>query len=117
MSVAPVYGVLEHVGGATLADALHLLTDGGRLVSVGAASGQPTTIDFEAERITMQRKHIETFMAAWPLGSDLQHVIQLAGEGKLDAQIGYRDSWHNLDAAIDALLGRKVAGKVALTVS
>lgn len=115
--VTPVYGVLEHVGGATLTDAFHLLADGGRVVSVGAASGQPTIIDFEAERMTLKHKKIETFMTAWPVGPDLQHVIQLAEKGQLDAQIGYRDTWHNFDAAIDALLGRKVAGKVALTVS
>ncbi len=115
--VAPVYGVLEHVGGTMLADAFRLLSDGGRVISVGAASGQPTAIDFEAERMTLKHKRIETFMAAWPIGPDLQHIIQLADKGQLDAQIGYRDSWHNLDAAIDALLGRRVAGKVALTVS
>lgn len=115
--VTPVYGVLEHVGGATLTDAFHLVADGGRVVSVGAASGQPTIIDFEAERMTLKHKQIETFMTAWPVGPDLQHVIQLAEKGQLDAQIGYRDTWHNFDAAIDALLGRKVPGKVALTVS
>lgn len=115
--VAPVYGVLEHVGGKTLADAFGLLTDGGRVISVGAASGEPTTIDFEAERMTMLHKHIEPFMTAWPVGIDLRYVIELAEKGQLSAQIGLRDSWHNLDAAIEALLGRKVAGKVALTVS
>jgi hypothetical protein len=87
------------------------------VISVGAASGQPTTIDFEVERMTMKRKYMETFMTAWPVGADLQYVVQLAEEGLLDAQIGYRDSWENFDAAIEALLGRKVAGKVALTVS
>jgi NADPH:quinone reductase len=87
------------------------------VVSVGAASGQPTIIDFEAERMTLKHKQIETFMTAWPVGPDLQHVLQLAEKGQLDAQIGYRDTWHNFGAAIDALLGRKVAGKVALTVS
>jgi NADPH:quinone reductase len=115
--VAPVYGVLEHVGGSMLAEAFSLLADGGRVISVGAASGQPTTIDFEVERMTMKHKQMETFMTAWPVGSDLQYVVDLAGGGLLDAQIGFRDSWLNFDAAIEALLGRKVAGKVALTVS
>jgi len=114
--VAPVYGVLEHVGGTMLAEAFGLLEDGGRVISVGAASGEPTTIDFEAERMTMVRKHIEPFMTSWPVGSDLRYVVELAGSGQLSAQIGLRDSWRNLDAAIDALLGRTVAGKVALTV-
>ena len=115
--VAPVYGVIEHVGGAMLADAFGRLADGGTVISVGAASGQPTTIDFEAERMTMLRKRIEPFMAQWPLGAELAYLVDLAGRGELDAQVGYRDSWDNVDAAIDELLGRRVAGKVALTVS
>ncbi len=40
--VAPVYGALEHVGGQTLAAAFGLLEDGGTVISVGAASGEPT---------------------------------------------------------------------------
>ncbi len=115
--VAPVDGVLEHVGGKILAGSFALLGDGGRLIAVGAASGQPTTIDFEAERMTMSHKEIEIFMTSWPVGPDLRYVIELAEKGLLDAQIGYRDSWHNVDAAIEALLGRKVAGKVVLTVN
>lgn len=115
--VAPVHGVLEHVGGTILAGSFALLDDGGRLIAVGAASGQPTTIDFEAERMTMSHKEIEIFMTSWPVGPDLRYVIELAEKGLLDAQIGYRDSWHNVDAAIKALLGRKVAGKVVLTVN
>jgi NADPH:quinone reductase-like Zn-dependent oxidoreductase len=109
--------VLEHVGGAMLADAIRLLADGGTVISVGSASGQPTTIDFEAERMTMKRKRIEPFLTRWPVGDDLQYVVDLAGRGQLDAQVGYRDSWVNLETAIGELLGRRVAGKVALTVS
>ena len=115
--VDPVHGVLEHVGGTMLADAFGLLDDGGTVISVGAASGEPTLIDFEAERMTMKDKRIEPFMAKWPIGDDLRYLVELAGRGQLDAQIGYRDSWDHLDQAIDALLGRQVAGKVALTVS
>ena len=115
--VAPVHGVLEHVGGPLLAQAFGLLEDGGRVISTGAASGQPTTIDFEVERMSMLRKSMEIFMTQWPVGRDLECVVDLAARGQLDAQIGYRAPWTDLDAAIDALLGRKVAGKAALTVS
>lgn len=115
--VAPVHGVLEHVGGTMLAGAYGLLIDGGTVISVGAASGQSTVIDFEAARMAHKNNRIESFMASWPLGEELQYVLDLTGRGQLDAQVGYRDSWDNLDAAIDALLGRKVAGKAALSVS
>lgn len=114
--VAPVYGVLEHVGGTMLAEAFALLDEGGTVISVGSASGQPSLIDFEAARMTMKNNRIESFMARWPVGDDLQYVADLTGRGQLDAQVGYRDSWENLDQAMDALLGRRVAGKVALTV-
>ncbi|CAN5557180.1 zinc-binding dehydrogenase [soil metagenome] len=115
--VEPVDGVLEHIGGPLLADALRLLGDGGTLISVGAASEQPTTIDFEAERMTMKSKRIEPFMMQWPVSADLGYLVELAARGQLDAQVGYRDSWDNLEPAIDALLSRRVAGKVVLTVS
>ncbi|MDZ7882087.1 MAG: zinc-binding dehydrogenase [Mycobacterium sp.] len=115
--VAPVHGVLEHIGGTVLADAYGLLADGGTLISVGSASGQSTPIDFEAARMARKNNRIESFMANWPLGEELQYVLDLTGRGLLDAQVGYRDSWDNLDAAIDALLGRRVAGKAALTVN
>lgn len=115
--VAPVHGVLEHVGGTMLAAAFSLLDDGGTVISIGAASGEPTLIDFEVERMTMKDKRIEPFMTKWPVGGDLRYLLELTAGGQLDAQIGYRDSWDNLDPAIDALLSRRVAGKVALTVS
>ena len=114
--VEPVYGVLEHVGGELLAEAFSLLADGGTVISIGAASGQPTTIDFEVERMTMRHKRIETFMTRWPVGEDLRYLVELSARGRLDAQIGYRDCWDHLDPAIDALLSRRVVGKVALTV-
>ncbi len=115
--VDPVHGVLEHIGGTMLAAAYGLLADGGTLISVGSASGQSTLIDFEAARMARKNNRIESFMANWPLGEELQYVLDLTGRGVLDAQVSYRDSWDNLDAAIDALLGRRVAGKAALTVN
>jgi len=48
----PVSGVLDNVGGPLLAEAFSLLADGGSLQSIGMASNQPSTIDFEVERRT-----------------------------------------------------------------
>lgn len=67
--------------------------------------------------MAMRQKHIGTFMTAWPARSDLRDVIDLADKRQLSPQIGLRDSWSNVGAAIEALLGRKVAGKVVLTVN
>ncbi|XXY65439.1 hypothetical protein WMF37_30730 [Sorangium sp. So ce291] len=46
----PVFGVLDNVGGAQLAQALSLVERGGSVQSIGMASGEPSTIDFEQER-------------------------------------------------------------------
>ena len=42
------------------------------MISVGAASGHPMTVTY---------RRVETFMTAWPVGQDLQYVIQLAEGG------------------------------------
>jgi NADPH:quinone reductase len=83
------------------------------VISVGAASGHPTTIDVEAERMTLKYRRIETFMTAFRRpGPAIRHPARRAA-----GSFEYRGWCHDFDAAIDALLGRRVAGKVALTVS
>jgi NADPH:quinone reductase-like Zn-dependent oxidoreductase len=43
--------------------------------------------------------------------------VALLDADRLDPQIGLRDSWENVAAAAEALLGRTVAGKAVLAVS
>lgn len=112
----PVFGVLDNVGGPLLAQAFHLVGDGGSVQSIGKASGEPTTIDFEAERHTGARKRLEPFMAQVPFGPDLAYLVELVSKNRLDPQIGLRASWEDIDSAAEALLGRKVAGKAVLDV-
>ncbi|WP_060941538.1 zinc-binding dehydrogenase, partial [Mycolicibacterium vaccae] len=112
----PLFGVLDNVGGPLLAQAFSLLGDGGSLLSIGMASGQPTTIDFEAERRRYTRKQLAPFNVRFPLDADMRYLVQLLADGGLDPQIGLRDSWDNVTAAAEALLNRKVAGKAVLDV-
>ncbi len=113
----PVFGVLDGVGGPLLAQAFSLLGEGGSAQSIGMASGQPTTIDFEVERGTSVRKRLEPFTVRVPFGPDLEYLLELLASGQLDPQIGLRDSWDNVTSAAQALLSRQVAGKVVLQVS
>ena len=46
----PLFGVLDNVGGQLPAEAFSLVADGGSVQSIGMASNQPTTIDFEVQR-------------------------------------------------------------------
>jgi NADPH:quinone reductase len=113
----PVFGVLDNVGGPLLAGAFSLLEDGGSAQSIGMASGQPTTIDFEAERQFGVRKRLEPFTVRTPFGPDLAYLVELLAAGEIDPQIGLRVSWDEVSEAAAALLDRRVAGKAVLDVA
>jgi NADPH:quinone reductase len=113
----PVFGVLDNVGGPLLAEALALVGDGGSVQSIGMASNQPTTIDFEVERRTGVRKRLEPFSVRTPFASDLAYLVELLAAGEIDPQIGLRASWEGVADAAEALLGRRVAGKAVLDVA
>jgi NADPH:quinone reductase len=110
----PVFGVLENVGGPLLAEAFSHTGAGGRVVSIGQASQQPTTIDFEAQRQLGGDRHIEPFTVGAGFGPDLAYLAGLLATGGLDPQIGWRGSWRQAGAAAAALLGRQVRGKAVL---
>jgi NADPH:quinone reductase len=112
----PVFGVLDNVGGQLLAEAFSLVDDGGSAQSIGMASNQPTTIDFEAERQFGVHKRLEPFTVRTPFGPDLAYLVGLLAAGEIDPQIGLRTSWTEVSEAAEALLDRRVAGKVVLDV-
>jgi NADPH:quinone reductase-like Zn-dependent oxidoreductase len=112
----PVFGVLDNVGGPLLAEAFTLVEDGGSVQSIGMASNEPTTIDFEIERRRGVRKRLEPFTVRAPFAPDLTYLVELLAAGELDPQIGLRTSWTRIADAAEALLGRRIAGKAVLDV-
>jgi len=117
--VAPVHGVVENVGGPLLAAAVALLAEGGVALSVGQASGQPSTIDFEAERRRGGHRAIEVFTVDTGyagFGGDIEELLGLVAAGRLDPQIGWRGSWDRAAEAAEALRARKVAGKAVVEI-
>lgn len=113
---APVDGALDNVGGSLLAEAYARLTDGGVVLSVGMASLQPTTIDFEAERLRGGRRAIEVFVVGGDFSADLGHLLSLLAAGRLDPQVGWQGSWTRAAEAVEALRARRVAGKAVLEI-
>ncbi len=113
----PLFGVLDNVGGQLLAEAFTLVGDGGSAQSIGMASNQPTTVNFEAERQYGVRKRLEPFTVRTPFGPDLAYLVELLAAGQIDPQIGLRTSWTDVSEAAEALLDRRVAGKVVLDVA
>jgi NADPH:quinone reductase-like Zn-dependent oxidoreductase len=112
----PVHGVLDNVGGPLLAEAFALLAPGGLALSIGQASGQPTTIDFERERRRGGSRQLEPFTFASGVGPDLGVLLDLVARGELDPQIGRREDWHHVADVAQALLERRVPGKAVLEI-
>ena len=115
-STEPVHAALDNVGGQMLAEILLRLAPGGCVLSVGMASLQPTTIDFEQVRMRAGGSRIEAFTVGPSFGSDLPYLVSLLEAGELDPQIGWRGAWDRADEAADALIGRRVRGKAILEV-
>lgn len=113
----PVFGVLDNVGGDQLARAFGLLAVGGSAQSIGKASGEPTTIDFEAERLRGGQRRVEPFVISVPIGADLAYLVRLLADGRLDPQIGWRGRWERVAEAAEALLSRQVLGKAVLDLT
>jgi NADPH:quinone reductase len=113
----PVHAALENVGGRVLADAHALLRPGGTVLSIGMASLEPTTIDFEAARLRASGTRIEAFVVGGAVADDLGFLVSLLSAGELDPQVGWRGSWDRAGEAAAALLGRRVRGKAVLEVA
>jgi NADPH:quinone reductase len=112
----PVYGALDTVGGRILAEVYALLEPGGCVQSVGMASLEPTSIDFEQARLRGGGR-IEAFTVGPGFGADLAYLVDLVAAAELDPQVDWRGPWEEVSEAAAALLGREVRGKAVLEVS
>jgi len=112
-----VAAAIDNVGGPLLADVYRLVEPGGTVQSVGMASGQPTTTDFEHARVHNGGARIEAFSVGHRFGPDLAYLAALTAHGRLDPQIGWHGPWDDVAEAAEALLDRRVRGKVVLEVT
>jgi NADPH:quinone reductase-like Zn-dependent oxidoreductase len=113
----PVAGVVDNVGGPLLGEAFALLGEDGLLLSVGQASGRPTTLDFEAERRRGPGgRRIEAFVVEPGMAPDLAVLLDLVERGALDPQVSRRESWERFAAVTRDLRDRRIAGKAVLEV-
>jgi NADPH:quinone reductase len=113
----PVYGAIDNVGGPTLTGVYGLLQPGGCVQSVGMASLEPTTIDFERARLRGGDTRIEAFAIGPGFGPDLALLVGLVAARQLDPQVDWRGPWDKAADAAEALLGRRIRGKAVLEVS
>jgi NADPH:quinone reductase len=114
--------VVEGVGGASLAAALQRVAANGMVVSF--ASSDPGPVSFPARALFGRApgatlRGLLVFPELQRHGGAAGHLARLAGlvaDGRLDPQVGHEASWREAGAAIEALLGRRIAGKAVLHV-
>lgn len=109
--------VIDNVGGPLLARAFARLEPGGLAQAVGSSSGQPFVLDLESERRRAGGTRLQIMSRGAHSAADLSILVEMLAAGRLDPHIGLRTDWADHAAAVDALLDRRVAGKVVLDVS
>lgn len=102
--------VLEHVGAATWEQSIASLAKNGRLVSCGVTTGNMGTINIR----TMYQKELTVMGAALGTVAELQTLIRLAGQWKLQPIIDSVLPLHEARQAHLLLENRQNFGKVCL---
>ncbi|MBW8484666.1 zinc-binding dehydrogenase [Actinomadura parmotrematis] len=117
---APVDGVLDLVGGATLVEAHARLAEGGTLVAAGHAAGAAEHLPYGAlfgDAGRHDRSIVTFFLPACAgLARDLAWLAERVAAGDLDPQISWRGSWEKAAEAVRLLLDRRLHGKAVLDV-
>jgi NADPH:quinone reductase-like Zn-dependent oxidoreductase len=113
--------VLESVGGGSLAKAVELVGRGGVVVSIGNSSEQESTFNARtlyakgAARIygLLVFEEVESGRVG---ARDLERLLKLVREGRLQAPITLRRDWAELPATMRELEERAYTGKAVLRV-
>ena len=114
--------ILDAIGGPVLGAALQRVTPGGTVVSFGSTTTEPVTyptreLFARAPGATLYGFYVFSEVEHTQSASaDLRRLAGLIADGRLDPQIDITASWKQAATAIEALLGRLVAGKAVLTV-
>jgi NADPH:quinone reductase-like Zn-dependent oxidoreductase len=110
--------VLESVGGASLEAALAAVAPAGTVILFGNSSREPAALDFSAlhghEEATIRSYFSARHEAE--AGRVLRRLLDLVAAGRLQVEVGARESWDRLNDVLDALAERRFAGKAVLTV-
>lgn len=121
-ATAPVYGVLDNVGGPHLTAAYDLLASGGTLVALGHASGVGEEFAFGA-LFGNEGRHNRSLVTYYLLDdiegidADLAWLAARTARGDLDPQISWHGPWTRIAEAAELLADRRLGGKAVLDVT
>ena len=114
--------IVDAVGGTTFGLAIEHLAPRGVVVNLATQAGQEL-VSFRAGRFdraygaTIYTLNLPDEIASRASGAaDLARLCALAADGRLDGQVELQCSWRQAGTAIDALLNRRVGGKIVLRV-
>jgi NADPH2:quinone reductase len=110
----PVDVVLDNVGGALLTELLGHTAPDGKVISIGATSGEPTSI--QPYQLILNRLTLIGIQAGGGTGADLAHLVRLLAEGRLQPSVDRVDSWEKAGETALALVNREIRGKAVLTI-
>jgi NADPH:quinone reductase len=112
--------IIDAVGGTTFGLAIEHLAARGVVVNIATPDDQEL-VSFRAGRFdraygaTIYTLNLPDELAAHAGGAaDLTRLCALAADGRLDGQVELQCSWRQVGTAIDALLNRRVGGKIVL---
>jgi NADPH:quinone reductase len=114
--------ILDAVGGPMLGLALESVAPRGTVVSFASTITEP--VSFPTRELFARAPGARLYglyifaelQHTRSASADLRRLAELVAVGQLDPQIDIVRSWHEAGEAIEALLGRRVAGKAVLTV-
>lgn len=109
--------IVETLGGATLGQAMTMLSHTGKCVSLGVTDAAATT--FDAEQFFMAGNAVlEGFVLFRDRRSTpaegMERLLRLVASGMLPVHIGLAESWKNIEAVANKLIGRQFIGKAVL---
>lgn len=114
--------IIEAIGGPVLGVALQRVRAFGTVVSFASTVTEPVSyptreLFARAPGARLYGLYVFAELAHTRSGSrDLRRLADLIAAGRLDPQIDLVRSWTDAGEAIEALLGRRVAGKAVLTI-
>ncbi|MGE7433395.1 zinc-binding dehydrogenase [Kitasatospora sp. NPDC001175] len=110
----PIDLVLDNVGGPVLTGLLDRLAEHAVVVSVGAASGEPS--QFTSYQLIAGEISLLGFRHGGNAGPDLTELTRLVAAGRLQTPVDWESDWSEAGEAAVALLDRRIRGKAVLTI-
>ncbi|MFK4274041.1 zinc-binding dehydrogenase, partial [Streptomyces milbemycinicus] len=111
---APVDMILDNVGGSLLGELLDHMAPEGKVISIGATSGEPTPI--QPYQLVDSRLTLIGIQTGDSTSADLAHLVRLLAEGRLQASVDRVADWGRAGEIAMALINREIRGKAVLTL-